>query len=373
MHLVGGTSLQFPFHTVMFLIELIVGIVLNIVTFVIWVCGRKSKVMCCATYFAANSVVDCLGLSIAGVWIYIYSFNENIFNTDIKCKVFIYLRATFLEWSNWISAVITVERTLTVVLPLFFRSQDMRKRSKYILIVIWAVFLVANIIFLYSVGKCKDRNACCGVTDINMDTVVAVVASISALCPYLIIVTFNLATIIALCKSKLERRNTVSTYHRSYINSFTKLTVITGIAFVLANFLDLVRGVFIVMGRNFSESVERRFEILLDWSNVYYLYPVLNPIMSIAICKSVREDFTSSVQLIWRYFSCGQSKCVCHTVERALGINNRDRSVQNGQTINSQGVSFDPSTELNGHARFPRNISNTTQNISLCPEPVSHM
>jgi len=112
------------------------GTVLNIMVFCIWMFGPKSKSLCCATYFSANAVADFLLLTIRpiirGTWIIRIPYRK----TDIVCKLEGSLLNSTLQVSTWISATITVERALTIILPYVFKSQDMSRRSKYIIAMI---------------------------------------------------------------------------------------------------------------------------------------------------------------------------------------------------------------------------------------------
>jgi len=47
--------------------------------------------------------------------------------------------------SNWISAALTVERALTIMFPLKFRSQDMPRNSKYVIPIIVVLVILGNI------------------------------------------------------------------------------------------------------------------------------------------------------------------------------------------------------------------------------------
>jgi len=132
-------------------IEVFIGIALNVVAVCIWLLGPKSRGLCCAVYFAGIAGIDLLTLSIPGVLKYLYRAellttevaDKNKDNPELKsiCLVKQVTLPPFLQSSNWITATLTLERPLTVLFPFVFRSQGMRKRSRYVVIAIFVVFL----------------------------------------------------------------------------------------------------------------------------------------------------------------------------------------------------------------------------------------
>jgi len=307
MHFVGYTEHYFITHKVVLPIELVVGILLNIIAIFVWMFGPKSKELCSATYFAANAVTDLLSFTISGLWMYINTFNVNTFDSDVKCKLYGFLRATCLQVSNWISAVITVERALTIMLPFIFRPQGMRKRSKYVLIVITVFFLIINIKPLIILEKCANKSACCSIPNVNTDILATIESSIRILVPLFMIVIFNCATVVTLCKNQFHNSSATSN-RQNYVNVFTQLAILTGVSFIVSNTLDIIRTMVTVFKLDLSESFERAFYILIDWSNVlYYLNGVMNPIICFAVCKCMREDLQAAVKhlvLNWVCWRC---------------------------------------------------------------------
>ena len=299
MHFVGYTEHYFITHKVVLPIEIVVGIVLNIVAIFLWMFGPKSKTMCSATYFAANSVTDLLSLTISGLWTYMNTFDVNTFDSDVKCKCYGFVRATLFQVSNWISAVITVERAMTIVLPCLFRSEDMRRRSKYVLIAIMVFFLIANITPLVILVKCENKSACCSIQTVDMDIISTIESSIRILVPFITIVIFNCATIVSLCKNQFHRSSATSN-RQNDVNVFTRLAILTGVSFILSNTLDIYRVIVTVFKIDISGSFESIFYIFIDWSNaLYYLNGTMNPIICFAVCKCMREDLQAAVALNW--------------------------------------------------------------------------
>ena len=118
-------------------IFVVVGLLFNVVAFLVWVFGPKSKVVCCAVYFAANAAVDTLYLAVRHDWFWTnnyaylkYSTQYSAYTQDMFIDVLLvlnpFLYRTSLQLSTWISAIVTVERSLTIMWPFVFKSQTMR-------------------------------------------------------------------------------------------------------------------------------------------------------------------------------------------------------------------------------------------------------
>ena len=147
---------------VIFPIGIYVGILVNIAAIIIWVFGPKSRSLCCATYFAANAVADFLTLSITGLWFTICfsHFNANCNYSATTCKISNYLRFVLFQTTNWISTTITVERALTIMFPLKFRSYDMRRHSKYAIPIIVILLVLGNIPLFYASEQIEGTVYC---------------------------------------------------------------------------------------------------------------------------------------------------------------------------------------------------------------------
>ena len=99
--------------------------------------GPKSKVVCCAVYFAANSVADILLLTVR---------NERFWtdNTIFACVFLVFVFQASLQLLTWITAIFTVERSLTILWPFVIKSQTVRKRSGFVILVIVLLQLLAQ-------------------------------------------------------------------------------------------------------------------------------------------------------------------------------------------------------------------------------------
>jgi len=126
-----------------------VGLVVNIVAFCVWMFGPKSKSMCCAFYFAANAAVDFLYLTKSLFWFRCWQFVIYIPQTKFTCKLVTSLYGSLAHLSTGISAIITIERSLTILFPIIFQPQSMRKRSKIVISVITALQPFTQFIVLY--------------------------------------------------------------------------------------------------------------------------------------------------------------------------------------------------------------------------------
>jgi len=275
------------------------GLVLNALVFCIWMFGPKSRSLCCATYFSANATADFLQLMILPItlerWIILIPWRK----TDFTCKLFWSLYYSILQVSTWLSATITVERALTIVLPFVFKSQDMSRRSKYIIAIIIVMQPLTQILFLYNttIGTHYDINktyctyTSFGTSDISDGLHMCLAIAI----PFLVIVTFNVATITVLCRNRF-RQHTVSG-NRDHILVFTKITIMTGISFVLSYSMDLYQSIYYIFD--------------LDWGNLFlityylssammYFNSCMNPIICLVVCRSMHEDMKAFLMAVIR-------------------------------------------------------------------------
>jgi len=108
--------------------------------------------------------------------------------------------------------------------------------------------------------------------------------------PFVLIITFNAATVVSLCKNKMQSN---SSNRRAHAHVFTKLTVLTGITFTIANSADVVFAVT----RIFSLPVDVKF-VLNHREEFLYLNNVMNPIICFVVCKSARDDVKTFLLMI---------------------------------------------------------------------------
>ena len=108
--------------------------------------------------------------------------------------------------------------------------------------------------------------------------------------PFVLIITFNAATVVSLCKDKMQSN---SSNRRAHAHVFTKLTVLTGITFTIANSADVVFAVT----RIFSLPVDVKF-VLNHREEFLYLNNVMNPIICFVVCKSARDDVKTFLLMI---------------------------------------------------------------------------
>jgi len=285
---------------VIFPIGIYVGILVNIVAIFIWVFGPKSRSLCCATYFAANAVADFLTLSITGIWLIICltHFNANCYYSAATCKIYNYLQIVLFQTTNWISTTITVERALTIMYPLKFRSNDMRRHSKYAIPIMVILLLLVNIPAFYKWKKLEGTVYC----EFNIDVLVYDISAVlfRSLLPFIAIVTFNCCTIATLCK---QRRNPVSTNQERYLNVFTKITLLTGLLFVISNTVEVTYSTMHIFGlaHFFAALGWTDFILVVDLSLMMcYLNCLMNPIISVLVCKSMQEDIKTFLQRLLR-------------------------------------------------------------------------
>ena len=287
---------------VIFPIGIYVGILVNIVAIFIWVFGPKSRSLCCATYFAANAVADFLTLSITGIWLIICltHFNANCYYSAATCKIYNYLQIVLFQTTNWISTTITVERALTIMYPLKFRSNDMRRHSKYAIPIMVILLLLVNIPAFYKWKKLEGTVYC----EFNIDFLVYDISAVlfRSLLPFIAIVTFNCCTIATLCK---QRRNQVLANQERYVNVFTRLTLLTGLSFVISNTTEVAFSTMHILGLEQSLGAPKwnHYWLVTDLSlGMCYFNCLMNPIICVVVCKSMQEDIKTFIQRLLRVF-----------------------------------------------------------------------
>jgi len=276
---------------------LALGISLNIIVLCIWMFGPKSKSLCCATYFASNAVSDLLCSLVPGISIYTYLV---FYSSEVFMDIYIYTSHLLFAISNWISSAISVERALTVLWPFVFKSQDMKRRSKYVVLAICVLF-TAVYVFMNYYNVISD--------EIGLLISLGVVVPL----PFILIVLFNTVVVATLCRNNMQQ-NTVSSNHSRYVDVFTKITILTGLSFVVSNSLFVYCYIWVWI----NDSVDLKLlRYLLLWIAPVMQFSncALNPIIGFAVCKSVREDAKSSVCKIVRMCRCkkqGQVPATAH-------------------------------------------------------------
>jgi len=125
-----------------------IGLLVNAFAFCVWMFGPKSKAICCAIYFAANSAVDFLYLTSPLIYFDIW-YDGFIPTTDFICKFVYGFYDSCLQMSTCMSAIITVERSLMIIFPFVFKTKGMQKRSKIVTLVIIVLQPFMQFITLY--------------------------------------------------------------------------------------------------------------------------------------------------------------------------------------------------------------------------------
>jgi len=276
------------------------GVVLNVLVFCIWMFGPKSRSLCCATYFTANAVADFLLLMIRPIILERGIIPIYWRKTDFACKLFWSLLNIILQVSTWLSATITVERALTIISPLVFRSQNMSRRSKYIiaLIVIMQPFTqIFNL--MYMTTNSYDNFTYCSISREQHHIAHGMYMGLTIAIPFLVIVTFNLATITVLCRNRF-RQHTVSGNH-DHVLVFTKITIMTGVSFVMAYSLELCICIYLIFELHwYITSSYLHYAMFSLGPAMVYFNSCMNPIICLVVCRSMHDDIKSFLMAVIR-------------------------------------------------------------------------
>ena len=112
-------------------------------------------------------------------------------------------------------------------------------------------------------------------------------AFVVVLVSFAVILIFILATLATLIRHRLRRRAALID-RQDHVSVFTKLTLLSGVAFILSFTLTPVI------------AANKCFELRISHNNLNLLYPpalvmiyfnnVINPVICFIVCKSVRDD-----------------------------------------------------------------------------------
>ena len=178
---------------------------------------------------------------------------------------------------------------MTIIFPLKFRSQDIPKHSKYAIPLIIVLALLGNIPALYGYSQLEGTLYC--YYDMNFDDLVYFIENcVRIIVPFMIIVISNGCTVATLFK---QERNSISPIQGRYINVFTKLTILTGLSFIVSNSIEIFDIIWFGfdLGSSFPElGVDVRLLIIDLKSILCYFNCFMNPIICMVICKSMYED-----------------------------------------------------------------------------------
>ena len=306
------------------------GVVLNVLVFCIWMFGPKSRSLCCATYFTANTVADFLLLMIVPIILERGIIHIHWRKTNFTCKLFWSLYYSSIQVSTWLSATITVERALTIISPLVFRSQDMSRRSKYIIAMIVIMQpLTQSFNLMYQTSKTdsyrKLTNCDYNSTD-EQHIAESMHMCLAIAIPFLVIITFNVATITALCRNRF-RQHTVSGNH-DHVLVFTKITIMTGVSFVMAYSLELCICIYLIFELHwYITSSYLHYAMFSLGPAMVYFNSCMNPIICLVVCRSMHDDIKSFlVAVIQRVRRPCASRCwqqeseTANTIQIALTV-----------------------------------------------------
>jgi len=292
-----------------------VGLIANVIAFCVWLFGPKSKSMCCAVYFAANATVDFLWMT--RPLLFDNTWHLSIQPTDFKCKLLRSVYVGCLQLSTCISAIITVERSLTIIFPLVFKTQDMRKRSKILLTVLVVLQPFCQFLVLYYAHAIKEEDAknlsfiydmyWCVIDDMFVAKLHKLISFVIMFISFVIILVFNLVTVATLTRQRLKSH--MVTGGRNHVNVFTKLTLLTGVSFVFSYAL------MVVMAMNFFTPFEipiyMQLKLYAAYNVMLSFNGVMNPIIGFIVCKSVRQDIKHFQKVIARVMHRTCTRRIC--------------------------------------------------------------
>jgi len=151
-------------------------------------------------------------------------------------------------------------------------------------------------------------------------------AFLAVVIPFVVILTFNLATVATLIRQQFRRH--AVTGRRSYVNVFTKLTLLTGVAFVLAYTPLTVGAIGWFLELPYSAYILKILKTLDIVS--FSLNSVMNPIICFIVCKSVRGDIKHFIRAVPRLI---RRRCTCGRSQREIPTSNMNASTRAFENI----------------------------------------
>jgi len=307
--------LQFVFSNIIMPIQLIVGITANGIVMLIWHFGTKSRQLPFSVYFSTLALVDFVLLAFPGTLRMQFIFTDDVLSRIPNvCRFLSYVDYAMIQNSNWISAILTLERALTILCPIRFQTRWIKRRSKRVLIVLTAFTTLNNIPHLIF-AKFDDTMVChwdgqyfnaLFMYELIMDTILCVTI------PIVLSVACNFFSFVALSTSRNHQiRNDNRT---GVVITFKRLTFWTGVTLLISNFLWTV--VISINLGVFTLQEEDYVNLFAIASVILYFNSSINPLFSFYLCNAVRTDFKDTFR---RLLS------VIHRRSRTVGrVNDQD-------------------------------------------------
>jgi len=282
-------ALQIGFSYGVLPCEVVLGTIANLTAVVIWKYGRRSSALPYSTYFFAMALVDCVILAFAGTLQMKFIFTASVLSKVPElCRFHTYFMYTSIQCSNVFLTIVTIERTLTILFPIKFQTNGIKRRSKYVLITVTSIMLLVNIPYLIF-SKYDDEFVChwgdMFKKELLMFEFVWDVV-LNTFGTFIITLTCNVICFIHMCKFKGQTSND----HRSNVlKTFRHLTFATSFTFLLANLLWIF-AIMLILG--WLVMPEDDFSSFLRIADVMiYLNSACNPLTYYIVCITAREDF----------------------------------------------------------------------------------
>ena len=284
-------NIQLGLSSIVLPLEIIIGIIANALVMIVWQFGAKSKGMPFSRYCSTLALVDLIVLAFPGILRVRFIFTDDVLSrVPDMCRFQSFVAYAMIQNSNWISAILTLERTLTILFPVMFQTQGIKKRSKVVLVILIMYTSLNNIPHLIY-AKYNDMMVCHWDElyydnlfnyELVMDTLLGVTL------PIVLIITCNVVTLVVLCTCRNQTRNE-SRIH--VVKTFKQLTLWTGVTLFIANAVWLLC-VLIILGV-FSLPEDDYANLVQIADVMLYLNSSVNPLIYFLVCKPVRQDFTA--------------------------------------------------------------------------------
>ncbi|KAL4225612.1 hypothetical protein ACF0H5_016299 [Mactra antiquata] len=191
-------------------LQLAIALPSNLISFIIWTKGKKSKSLACSMYFRLITLTDALSVlnNFCSMWLISYETHQ-VFSTFMS-----FFRFFLPSLSTWMMLCISIERYLSLICPFSFRPAGARIRA-----------IIAFVCLILILTGINSYVFIPNVVDSNYVIILAEIASLWSLCiiPFVLINLTNILITIKLCMMKQQRLG--QSRQPDHATSFTKIAI----------------------------------------------------------------------------------------------------------------------------------------------------
>lgn len=216
---------------------IVVGLIGNLFSILVWTKGRQCSTIPFSTYFILLAFSDVVTLINSDLLYLIQDFMgvEIILRNIELCIFYYFFMYSAPSLSIWLVVCITIERVLTLSFPFTFPPSDARNRAKIAFIIIVLLLVGINSHAFVLEMKHYGYESFCFPRYFQFYKVMHEISVFWTLCavPFLIVIACN---ILILLKFYTRRRNSLTNHTRDRVATFTSLCIASGMLQTLSIF-----------------------------------------------------------------------------------------------------------------------------------------